>query len=171
MQSSTAASQVHCRPQQPPASPEICLHSPVTLSSNFSALFIVTPKTPYFPSLKTDEKHMKVTSVRKTADVCSSQVSRLTIFIISKVLFAACEAKILHGWDTGMKEADGLAQTPPCTETSAAAEREHNANRTSRATWQSPVCLTPHRSAHKKCQQQGYSFLARESQVLEGYSF
>lgn len=42
-----------------------------------------------------------------------------------------------------MKEADGLALTSPPTETSATAERERNANRTSMTAWQSPVCLTP----------------------------
>lgn len=42
-----------------------------------------------------------------------------------------------------MKEADGLTLTSPPTETSAIAERESNANGTSRAAQQSPVHLTP----------------------------
>lgn len=42
-----------------------------------------------------------------------------------------------------MKEADRLALTSPPTEASAMAKQESNANRTSRADWQSPVRLTP----------------------------
>jgi len=84
---------------------------------------------------------MKNICQKKSSDVCSSQDSILTI--ISKVLSTSSEAKILRVWHTWKKEADGLALTPPRTETSATAEQELSPNRTSRAAQTSPVCLTP----------------------------
>lgn len=89
---------------------------------------------------------MKITSVRKNT-VCSSQVSTLTISIIIKVLFSSCAAKILHVWDTGMKEADGISTNIPRKQWNSRTREKYSS--TSRAAGKAQ-----HRSAHKKCWQE-----------------
>lgn len=119
---------------------------------------------------------MKIISVKITYEnnsVCSSQVSTLTISIITNVLFSSRAAKILHVQDTGMKEAEGSAPVSQFLETSETAEQERNIP-APQGQLANPSTFNPstgqHKSAHKKFWQEGKNLLAREGQAIEGYS-
>lgn len=107
---------------------------------------------------------MKITSVRKNT-VCSSQVSTLTISIITKVLFSSCAAKILHVWDTGMKEADDQHQH---SQKAVKQQNKREIFQHFKGSWQSPAQVSTQEMLAGKRQRE--NLLAREGQAIEEYS-